>query len=473
MSGNQAELRQVAAEYGQEHLFQYWQELDSAQREQLLGDVARIDFPLVARLAREGATAAGDIEPDRIEPAPVYPAEPGAGQREYYMAAREAGQRLLRENKVAVMVVAGGQGTRLGYDGPKGTLAISPVRNKSLFQLFAESIRATCARYGCRLPWYIMTSSATDKATREYFAANKYLGLDPASVRFFEQGVMPAVDDEGRILLAERHRVALSPNGHGGTLAALKDSGVLAEMNEQGIEALSYFQVDNPLVTPADPFFLGLHTLAGSQVSSIAVRKAEDLERVGNFVRVNGKVQIIEYSDLPEDLARAKNPDGSRKLDFGSVAIHAFDRAFIETLTDGGNLALPWHVARKKVAHVDLRTGRTVDPEKPNAIKFEMFIFDSLPLADRAVVVERPRGEVFSPVKNATGVDSPETAQRDIALRGVAWLRAAGAKVPSGSGAQAPAVVEISPLFALDADQLREKLKTPPTLRNGEELYLS
>lgn len=494
MLGSYAELRRRAADFGQEHVFHYWERLTADQRDALLHDVSRIDFALVNRLANEGVSATVQLDPARIEPPPVYPADPPPEQREHYAAARAAGERLLRENKVAALVVAGGQGTRLGFDAPKGTFPISPIRKKTLFQLFAEAIRATCARYECRLPWLIMTSSATDAATRLYFAEQNYHGLNPDEVRFFEQGVMPAVDEAGKILLAEPHRIALSPNGHGGTLAALRESGVLAELAARGIETLSYFQVDNPLVSPADPLFLGLHHLAEAQVSSIAVPKADDLEKVGNFVRMNGKVQVIEYSDLPESVARAKNPDGTRKLNAGSIAIHCFERAFVESLTAGGSLSLPWHVARKKVPYVDLASGTIVNPDYPNAIKFEMFIFDALPLAERTIVVERPRLECFSPVKNAEGVDSPATSRRDMIRRALTWLEAAGAELPApqaatpaappATSATAPqaaasaapgepvATVEISPLMALDAAQLKERLKLPMRIVRGDTVYL-
>jgi len=472
MSNTFDALRKKASEFGQEHLFCFWETLSPAERHALLADVARIDFALVKRLAGQAATAAASFSQAAISAPDVLPADPDSATATRYAQAHARGCELLAASRVAAMVVAGGQGTRLGYDAPKGTFPIGPVSGKTLFRLFAESIRATQRRYRCRLPWYVMTSEATDADTRQFFADERYFGLDPDEVMFFQQGVMPAVDDEGRILLAERHRVALSPNGHGGSLTALADCGVLDALDERGITALSYFQVDNPLVSPADPLFIGLHDLAKSQLSSIAVPKADDLEKVGNFAKVDGRLQVIEYSDLPESLARAKNPDGTRMLDSGSVAIHMLCPRFVRSITGGGELQLPWHIASKKVPCVDLRTGSMVNPEKPNARKFEMFVFDAIPLAERTLVLQRHRRDCFSPVKNADGVDSPATARRDLVRRALGWLAACGIPVPPEVGGQPAATVEISPLRALDADQLKQD---PPDLRGiraGDRLLI-
>ncbi|HRX86117.1 MAG TPA: UDPGP type 1 family protein [Phycisphaerae bacterium] len=465
-------MRARAAEFDQEHLFAFWNELDEGQRSALLADVERIDFGLVQKLSATGVTEQATYDPKQIEAPEVLPADPTGALVERYATARERGVAMLRASKVAAMVVAGGQGTRLGYDAPKGSFPIGPVSNKSLFQLFAENIRASQQRYGCRLPWYIMTSEATDADTRTYFEENKYFGLEPGEVTFFQQGVMPAVDDAGRILLAERHRVALSPNGHGGSLTALAERGVLDDLAMRGVEALSYFQVDNPLIAPADPLFIGLHALEQSQMSSIAVVKVDDLEKVGNFAKVGGKLQVIEYSDLPEELARAKNPDGTRMLNGGSVAIHMLAPQFVRALTGGGALQLPWHIAHKKVAHIDLSTGKAVQPDKPNARKFEMFIFDAIPLAERTLVLEQHRRDCFSPVKNATGVDSPETARRDLVRRALRWLAESGVKVPPEQDGEPAATVEISPLRALDAEQLRANAPKLDAVQPGARLMI-
>jgi UDP-N-acetylglucosamine/UDP-N-acetylgalactosamine diphosphorylase len=474
LSSSEKDLRRDCLAHGQEHLFHFWDQLAARERAELLADIAGVDFALLRRLASgDGVYQSPPLNPRQVQAPDIYPSAPTAETASGYRDARRSGEDLLRAGRVAAMVVAGGQGTRLGFEGPKGCFAISPLRRKSLFQLFAESIRATQRRYGCRLPWYIMTSSVNDAATREFFQANRFFDLRPEDVFFFQQGMMPAVDDEGRILLEARHRLALSPNGHGGSLLALRSSGALADMETRGIEIVSYFQVDNPLVSPAYPLFLGLHRAAGAQFSSIAVPKADDLEKVGNFVRLGGRLQVIEYSDLPDELAHARNSDGARLLDAGNIAVHLLCSRFVAQLTGGGQgPALPWHRARKKVPFVDLRTGRLVQPDRPNATKFEMFIFDAIPLADQSILLQVPRGECFSPVKNAEGVDSAVTARRDMIRRAAHWLEECDLSVPRDASGEPQTTLEISPLLALDPAELKDRLGTRPPLLPGQSLYL-
>ncbi|RMF75463.1 MAG: UDPGP type 1 family protein, partial [Planctomycetota bacterium] len=314
--------------------------------------------------------------PDRLEPAPVLPAG-GPGEPPRYAEARRAGEAAIREGRVAAFTVAGGQGTRLGFDGPKGAFRISPIRNAPLFQLFAEQLRGTARRFG-RLPrWYVMTSPLNDDETRAFFEEHAYFGLPRDEVVFFRQRQMAVFLPDGRIALSEKHRVALSPDGHGGSLRALAESGALEDMRARGIDYISYFQVDNPLVRAIDPLFVGLHVVEKSEMSSKAVTKADDLERVGNFCLADGKLTVIEYSDMPESLARAKNPDGSRRFDAGSIAIHILNREFVERMTSADSaIRLPWHRADKKVPVVD-DAGRKVVPDGPNVVKLEMFVFDA------------------------------------------------------------------------------------------------
>lgn len=450
------------AAHAQSHLLAFWPRLSATQREQLLNDLDQIDFagcaPLIDEYVRRRPAV---VRPGRIEPPPTYPAgPPPADLVELYARARRTGEDAIRSGRVAAFTVAGGQGTRLGFDGPKGAFRVSPVRNAPLFQLFAEGLLGTARRYGHRPRWYVMTSPSNHDATAEFFAQHAYFGLTPDEVMFFRQGQMPAFLPDGRIALAEPHRVALSPDGHGGSLRALADSGALADMRSRGIDIISYFQVDNPLVRVIDPLFVGLHLLTGSEMSSKAVRKAYDDERVGVFCVVDGRVTVIEYSDLPEALARAKNPDGSRRFDAGSIAIHVFNREFVERLTAPGSaIRLPWHRAEKKVETVD-EAGRPVRPSSPNAVKLEMFVFDAIPLARQPLVLYTPREEEFSPIKNADGVDSPATARRDMNRRAARWLEACGSKVPRDGDGEPAIAIEISAAFALDATDLRERLRS-------------
>ncbi|HVP12750.1 MAG TPA: UDPGP type 1 family protein, partial [Phycisphaerae bacterium] len=439
-----------------------------SQRRQLLDDLSCINvkaLPELVRLAMTGQTTA--LPNAALLPVQVIPRESVGTE----VVAR--GRSLLEAGKVAAFTVAGGQGTRLGFDGPKGAFPISPVRNKPLFQIFAEGILATDRRYGCRTQWYIMTSPANDAETRQFFREHSHFGMEAGQVTFFQQGVMPAFDQDGRILLDEKHRLTLAPDGHGGSLLALARTGMLADMAERGVEYISYFQVDNPLVMCLDPVFIGLHAAHKTEMSSKALPKADDLERVGNFAMAGGRQMVIEYSDLPDELAHARNPDGSRKFDAGNIAIHLLSRSFVERLTaDPASFALPWHKARKKVPYVDLTSGRRIEPAEPNAIKLESFVFDALPLAKHPVVMGTSRAEEFSPVKNATGVDSVDTARRDTSRRAARWLEVAGFKVPRNAAGEPDAVFEISPLLALDAEQLGERNLPRRTFERGTKNYL-
>ena len=462
------------AEASQSHLLAFWPELTDEQRRALIRDLDAIDFarcqPLIASHVRQRPTV---HVPDHLEPPPSVPAEPRPEQEETYVEARAVGENALRAGHVAAFTVAGGQGSRLGFEGPKGAFCVSPIRNAPLFQIFAEGLVRVGQRWGRRPRWYLMTSDTNHEETVAFFAEHEYWGLSPDEVVFFQQRQMPAFLPDGRIALAEKHRVALSPDGHGGSLRALAESGALEDMRKHGVEAISYFQVDNPLVRPIDPLFVGLHLVTGSEMSSKAVHKAHDLERVGNFCLDEGRVTVIEYSDLPDELAHAKNRDGTRRFDAGSVAIHVLSRKFVERLTaPGSTTQLPWHRADKKVTHVD-EHGQTVTPDAPNAVKLEMFVFDAIPLAKNPLVLYAHRSEEFSPVKNATGDDSPATARRDMIRRAATWLEKAGYTVPRGKDGEPALSLEIAPTYALDADDLKQQLTTPPKLAARESLLLS
>ncbi len=466
-------LRSSFEAVGQGHVLAFWSSLSEGDREALLGDLERVSVRQIPGLVELLSASQHDgIDNTKIESAVVVPRDAVTSD------IADRGRALLSAGKVAAFTVAGGQGTRLGFDGPKGAFEISPVRGKPMFQLFAESIRASEVRYDTAIPWYVMTSPANDAETRAFFEARSFFGLDSDRVRFFQQGVMPAFDVDGKMMLDQKHRVALSPDGHGGSLLAMATTGTLADMAERGIEIISYFQVDNPLVSVLDPAFIGLHDERGSEMSSKALPKADDLERVGNFVMTDGRMKVIEYSDFPDDLAHARSTDGSRRFDAANIAIHLLSRSFVERLTvDPAAFALPWHLAHKKVPHVDLASGQRIEPDAPNATKFEAFVFDALPLARNPIILETSRSEEFSPVKNPTGVDSVESAQRDMIRRTGRWLAAAGVNVPRDGG-ECVYACEVSPLVALDAEQLKEHVRDgtlPPcaVAPSGEALYWS
>jgi UDP-N-acetylglucosamine/UDP-N-acetylgalactosamine diphosphorylase len=469
-------LAERLAHHGQEHLIRWWPDLDRAQRSALAAELNALDLDqlddLVARLVKSSEPSTPTAE--RVRPIEVIRLPKTDAERVARRHVAERGAQALAAGEVAVVVVAGGLGTRLGFDGPKGTFPIGPVSAASLFQIHAEKIVATGRRYGKPLPFYVMTSPDNHDATVRFFDEHDRFGLD--HVRFFVQGQMPAVDREtGRILMADTWRLASSPDGHGGTLSALARPGerggpsCLDEMRERGVRTIFYFQVDNPLVRIADPAFLGHHRLADAEMSFKVVEKVTPDERLGVVVTVDGHPQVIEYSDLPADLAERREPEGGLELWAGSIAVHLIERSFIERLTGRSGLALPFHRALKKVPYLDAN-GEAVEPPAPNAVKFERFIFDALPLAERWTLVETDRVQEFEPLKNATGPDSPATVRQRMSDQFADWLERAGTTVARLDDGSAAFGLEISPLFALDAAELKSKLE--PGLKVDGALYL-
>jgi UDP-N-acetylglucosamine/UDP-N-acetylgalactosamine diphosphorylase len=305
----------------------------------------------------------------------------------------------------------------------------------------------------------MMTSPVTHDEQIEFLNKHNRFGLPPADVVLFRQGTMPAVDAKtGKLLLAEKSSVFLSPDGHGGTVAALAAGGAIDHMRRRGIEHLFYLQVDNPLVPIADASFIGYHLLANSELTSMAVAKQTPQDRLGVFAVIDGQMQVIEYSDLPDDVAEKRTADGSLLFWAGSIAVHMFAVRFLERMLALKD-ALPFHIARKKVPYVD-DSGKLVEPKEPNALKFERFIFDLLPHAKNPRVVEFAEADVFAPLKNAAGAsrDTPEYVQKFMIAQHRQWLEAAGTRVADNIP------VEISPLWALDAEDVAARANRPETI---------
>lgn len=445
--------------FGQEHLLAFWERLDGDQRRRLASEIAAIDFSQIARLIAvpDTADAVRALAARAQSPPAIRLGDPNP--RFAPSLARQTGQTALAHGSIGAMLVAGGQGTRLGFPHPKGMFPIGPLSGKTLFQWHAEKVLATSRRYGATIPLYVMTSPATHQATREFFDRHHNFGLPPEDLVVFCQGTMPAVDAaSGRILLERPDHLALSPDGHGGMLAAAARAGIFHDCRRRGITHLFYFQVDNPLVDVGGAEFLGYHLLAHSEMTTQVIAKRFPAERVGNVVQVDGRLHVIEYSDLPDDVAARRQPDGSLALWAGSIAVHAFAVAFLERMADQAD-SLPFHRAKKKVPYVDLATGNIVQPAEPNAIKFERFIFDLMPAAENALVVEVEPARQFAPLKNASGLpqDTPESVRSQIVALHTEWLRQAGVVVYPG------VPVEISPLFALDAQEAaRRAAGLPP-----------
>lgn len=443
--------------HGQHHLLQFWNELDEAGRKQLAQQIGPIDLALMADLFRQ-ATAAQDWAAlaRRAEPPPAIRLADRARGSFTAQEARDRGARALEAGEIGVLLTAGGQGSRLGFDKPKGMFPIGPVSSASLLQIHLEKALAAERRYGAAVPVYMMTSPVTHEEQVAFLEEHQRFGLPQDDLVVFCQGTMPAVDAKtGKLLLADKGELFLSPNGHGGTVAALADSGAIEHMRRRGVRHLFYLQVDNPLAPIADPEFIGYHLLTDSELTSMAVAKQTPRDKLGNFVSVDGRVQVIEYSDFPDDVAERRDAEGGLVFWAGSIAVHVFAVEFLERALQLRD-ALPYHVAHKKVPHLDA-SGRPVVPSQPNALKFERFIFDLLPHAENAIVIEYAERDVFAPLKNAPGADrdTPEYVRRLMCNQYRGWLEEAGVAIADG------VKVELSPLWALDAAGVRNREDVP------------
>ncbi|MEN1681652.1 MAG: UTP--glucose-1-phosphate uridylyltransferase [Planctomycetota bacterium] len=448
-----AELTTKLTAHNQQHLVAFWDALPPTGQKLLAEQIAAVDFEQIAELH------GGDTDqPDwaelarRAEPPPAMrladrqSGNPG-GLGITPADATARGKQALDEGTIGVLLVAGGQGSRLGFDKPKGMFPIGPVSQATLLQVHLEKAVALANRHGRSVPVYLMTSPATHEDQVAFLAENERFGLAEDDLFIFCQGTMPAVDREtGKLLMAAKDRLFLSPDGHGGTVAALATSGATEHMQRRGIEHLFYLQVDNPMVPIGDAEFLGYHLLADSELTSMAVAKQEAKDKLGNFGMIDGRINVIEYSDMPDDVAEQRDGDGQLRFWAGSIAVHVFGVAFLERMLALKD-ALPFHIAKKKVPHIDA-SGADVTPSEPNALKFERFIFDLLPRAERPIVVEYAEEEVFAPLKNAPGApkDTAEYVQRFLVDQHAGWLRDAGATVAEDTP------VEISPVWALDAE---------------------
>lgn len=454
---------------GQEHLLRFFAKLDEKQKSALLDQIGSLDLEsLPALVDRYVRNPVKHVPPSGMLPVDAYPYNPRLSRKPWDRAKyHRTGEDLLRAGKVAAFMVAGGQGSRLGYDGPKGCFRAGEVSRRSLFEFFGLGIRRAQQQFGRPVPWYIMTSAQNHASTQAYFSEHRSFGLDPANIMFFQQGMLPSFDIKtGKILLARQDEVATNPDGHGGSIAALDRSGAIADMKRRGIEHLSYFQVDNPIVRTLDPVFLGLHARApdsSGEMSSKMIPKTDPGEKVGVFASVekNGRrvVEVIEYSDFPPALAQEKLPDGSLRFNAGSIAVHVLGVAFLEKLASDPNFELPFHRAEKKVPCIDLESGEAIQPTSNNGVKLEKFIFDAVPLCRASVVLETDRIEEFAPIKNASGVDSAESSAQIQTLRAARWLESCGVKVPKKADGSPDCVLEIDPLHGAEPDDLRDRAK--------------
>jgi UDP-N-acetylglucosamine/UDP-N-acetylgalactosamine diphosphorylase len=463
------EICAEAEKYGQGHLLEHASQLLPEQRDQYRSELGRLDFARLRELFVKASDSICPLDFNRIEAPVILRAPRTEAEVAREKEARHIGESALRQGKIAIILVAGGQGTRLGHPGPKGTYPIGPVTGRSLFQIHAEKVLALSRKYQTDLPLLIMTSQENDRDTKAFFENAGYFGLKPEQVNFFVQGMLPALDSEtGRVLLKAPGELALSPNGHGGVIKALDESDCLRLMADRGVTDFFYYQVDNPLVKVAEPVFLGHHLLARAEMSLKVLAKLYPTERLGNLVTYQGRMQIVEYTELPDWLAEQRNEDGELRIWAGSPAIHVFNLQFLQRLAKG-TLQLPYHIARKAVPYLDAQ-GNIVKPAQPNALKFEMFVFDALPLAERAVALETSRFEEFEPLKNVNGENSAQSVRQALSDNYGQWLERAGSKISRDEEGHVTAPIEISPLVALEGDDLLGK--TVPSLVANQSVVL-
>jgi UDP-N-acetylglucosamine/UDP-N-acetylgalactosamine diphosphorylase len=384
-----AELKARFEERGQAHVFRFWDDLDESERERLRAQAESIDLDGAVQGYHDCMARTGEPAP-RLEPIDVVALPNRGGDPQAFKEAAARGEALLADGRVGVMVVAGGQASRLGFPGPKGSFPIGPITDRSLFAIQAQKLRRMRQRFDRPIPWYVMTSPATDSATRAFFRVNDEFGLPPSDIFFFRQSMVPSFDFEGRMMLERRDHICENPDGHGGSLTALERSGALDDMARRGIDTLFYYQVDNPLVRIADPTFLGFHAAQGAEISCKVVRKEDPEEKVGVVARLDGRAGVVEYTEIDEHSRNLRNDRGDLVYAAGNVATHVFDTGFIRRVARSAATLLPFHASAKKIPTVDAE-GRTIAPDQPNGHKLERFVFDALGASEHVLVLEASR----------------------------------------------------------------------------------
>ena len=396
------EIRRTLKKYNQEHLLNFYEKLDEQKQGKLLEQIENIDFELINSLydktKKENKNEDAKIEPiDFIDKYKL---------NENYKHYEEIGEKAIRAGKLAVVTMAGGQGTRLGHNGPKGTFDIGLDSHKSLFELLLDYIKEQNAKYNVQIPWFIMTSKENNQATVDFFEKNKYFGYEK-NIYFFIQGQLPMVDTEGKILIGEDYLIKEAADGHGGVYESLVKSKMIDKMKELGIEWVFIGGVDNCLVKMVDPVLMGIAIDKGVTAAGKSVVKANPHEKVGAFCKKNGKPSVVEYSEITDEMAEATDENGELLYGESHILCNLFNISAIERM---GSEPLPYHSAFKKATYID-KDGNKVVPTSPNAFKFEAFLFDAFGEVDDMAILRVKREEEFAPVKNAEGVDSPETAR--------------------------------------------------------------
>lgn len=391
--------------YNQEHIIKLLEKLEGKQKEDLIKQINTIDFHQIMELYN-GTKKAIEIKESKIEP--VEYLDKAKLTEEQINKFDEMGAEIVRSGKYAVVTMAGGQGTRLGHPGPKGTFKLDVYgKGKYLFEILVENLKEANEKYNVTIPWYIMTSKENNYETVEFLEKNNYFGYDKNSVTIFTQSELPLVDEQGKLLIGKDLKIKEASDGNGGTYSSLRRSGCLAEMKAKGIKWVFIGAVDNALLKMVDTTLLGVAISRGVQIASKSVVKANPHERVGVFCKMNGHPKVIEYTELPEKMAEETDKNGELKYGESHIMCNLYTIDAIERISTE---VLGYHSAFKKNSYID-ENGKEVIPEAPNSFKFESFIFDAFEFFDDIAILRGKREDDFAPVKNKDGVDSPKTAK--------------------------------------------------------------
>jgi UDP-N-acetylglucosamine pyrophosphorylase len=400
------QVKQILEKNGQEQLLDEYNRLtDENEKQQFLDNVLTIDFNQVKTLyencKEKPEFVESDIKPiDFVDKTKLTSAD--------YEKYENIGLKEIKNGKLAVVTMAGGQGTRLGHTGPKGTFDLGLDTHKSIFEILCDTINDARSKYGVDIPWYIMTSDENNEETERFFESHNYFGYPKNCITFFKQGKLPMISTEGKILIDENHKIKQAADGHGGIFHSMLKDGVIFDMKARGIEWIFIGGVDNVLVKPVDPVLIGLSISKNVLAAGKSIVKANPNEKVGVFCKRNGKPSVIEYSEISEEMAEEVSEDGELKYGESHILCNLFNIKAIEKISE---MKLPYHIAHKKAKYIDEK-GNLVVPETPNAYKFEAFLFDAFESLDDIAILRVKREEEFAPVKNAEGVDSPETARK-------------------------------------------------------------
>ena len=398
---------EICQKYDQEQLLSAYSRIsDESEKQEFLNKILTIDFKQISDIYKDNVASKLEFTDENVEPIDFV--DKYKLSKEEYEKYEKIGIEKIKSGKLAVVTMAGGQGTRLGHKGPKGTFDLGLDSHKSIFEILTDTINEAKNKYGVNIPWYIMTSEDNDAETQEFINKNNYFGYPKEYVSFFKQGKLPMVNEEGKILIDEHGKIKEASDGHGGIFQSMRKDGVLFDLKSRNIEWVFIGGVDNVLVKPVDPILIGLACDRGVEAAGKSIIKASPSEKVGVFCKHNGKPSVIEYSEISQEMAEETTADGELKYAESHILCNLFSVNAIDKISTE---KLPYHKAHKKATYID-ENGKVIVPDKPNAYKFEAFLFDAFESLDDIIVLRVKREEEFAPVKNKEGQDSPETARK-------------------------------------------------------------